>query len=169
MVGSGGSNYGNQGVAVSISADATTVAVGGNAQNGGQGAVWVFTLNATLQYPQQGSYLTASPTSQNFGLSVALSTDGNTLAVGAPSDSNSIGAMFAFSRTGGVWAQLGVKNVGNGYVGATIAQGTSISISADGNVIAVGGNYDNNTVGAAWVWVRNSTCSSFCQYGDKLV
>ena len=172
MIGSGGSSDAHQGCGVSVSADATTVAVGGNKQTGG-GAVWVFTRDATLQYQQQGSMFTASPASSGFGTSVALSADGNALAVGADNDSNSIGAMHAFTRTGGAWAQLGVKHVGSGKMVTEddpfVYEGGSISISANGNVIAVGGYGDNNFIGAVWVWTRNSTCPFFCQYGDKWV
>ena len=44
-----------------------------------------------------------------FGYSVALSPEGNTALIGAPADSNGVGAAWVFTRTGGVWTQQGAK------------------------------------------------------------
>ena len=40
-------------------------------------------------------------------------------------------------------------------------------ISSDGNIVLVGGAYDNSNIGAAWVWARTGT--SWSQQGSKLV
>jgi hypothetical protein len=91
--------------------------------------------------------------SVNQGVSVALSADGNTLAVGGPNDNNGIGAVWIFIRSGGVWIQQ-TKLIGSSNIGTSF-QGTSVSLSADGNNIAIGGYRDNNGIGATWIFTRS--------------
>ena len=64
------------------------------------------------------------------------------------------------------WVQQGNKLVGANAVGSA-SQGSSISISADGNTAIVGGCYDNSNAGAAWVFTRSAGVWS--QQGNKLV
>jgi hypothetical protein len=49
------------------------------------------------------------------------------------------------------FSQQGPKLAGTGAVGAA-GQGTSVSLSADGNTAIVGGPVDNSSAGAAWVF-----------------
>jgi uncharacterized protein YjdB len=46
-------------------------------------------------------------------------------------------------------------------------QGTSVSLSADGNTAIVGGPGDNSNIGAAWIYTRSG--SKWTQQGSKLV
>src|SRR5262245_56703999 len=46
------------------------------------------------------------------GFSVALSADGHTAIVGGPFDNSGAGAVWVFTRSGGVWSQQGVKLIG---------------------------------------------------------
>jgi hypothetical protein len=62
--------------------------------------------------------------------------------------------------------QQGNKLVGAGAVG-NAAQGSGVSLSADGNTAIVGGALDSGRVGAAWVYTRIGGVWS--QQGDKLV
>jgi hypothetical protein len=96
---------------------------------------------------------------------VALSADGNTAIVGGPHDANA-GAAWIYTRSGGVWTQQGAKLVGTGAVGAAW-QGTSVSLSTDGNAAIVGGFADNGNAGAAWVFARSG--GGWTQQGTKLV
>ena len=82
------------------------------------------------------------------GTSVALSSDGSVLAVGAPGNAESgagAGHARVYELTGGTttpaWAQLGADLDGEA---AGDAAGTSVALSADGTVLAVGapGNGD---------------------------
>ena len=101
LVGSGASGAAYQGNGVAISADAITIAVGGYVDASYTGAVWIFTLNSiTGLYSQQGAKFTASPASVYFGYSVALSSNGSTLVVGADDDNGAIGAMYVFTLSG---------------------------------------------------------------------
>jgi hypothetical protein len=158
-----------RGSSVSLSADGNTAIVGGDEDNSGAGAAWVFTRSNGV-WSQQGSKLVGTgavgplPTEQ--GLSVALSGDGNTAIVGGPLDNNQIGAAWVYTQSGGVWTQQGAKLVGTGGVG-TPTQGWSVSLSADGNTAIVGGYGDNGDVGAVWVYTRSG--GVWTQQGSKLV
>ena len=124
------------------------------------------------QYPntQQGPKLTGTGyvgSSVDQGSAVALSADGNTAVIGGNGDNNNIGSAWIYKRVGGIWNQQGTKLVGQGYVGASVYQGTSVAISADGNTVLVGGYGDSSNVGAAWVFTNNN--GVYSQQGNKLV
>lgn len=156
-----------QGVSVSLSTDGTTLAVGGFGDASGTGATWIFTKGNGI-WTQQTAKLVGSGATGNAaqGQSVALSADGNTLAVGGWEDNSFVGATWIFTRTNSTWSQQGSKLVGTGSVGDS-AQGTAVSLSADGNTLAVSGNGDDNNVGATWIFTRSG--STWTQQGSKLV
>jgi hypothetical protein len=166
LVGTGTSGNSNQGI-VAVSADGNTAAVGGSNDNFGVGSVWIFTRSAGV-WSQQGSKLEGSDciTASGLGTSVAISADGNTVIAGGPGDNSLVGAAWIFTRANGVWSQQGSKLVGSAYVGGSM-QGSAVAISADGNTAVVGGNGDNNAVGATWVFTRSG--SAWTQQGGKLV
>jgi hypothetical protein len=105
-----------------------------------------------------------SPTGINFGqfgAAVAVSSDGNTLIVGAPSEdangNTSEGTATVFVRSGESWiVQQQLKNT-NGSNGDNF--GGSVALSADGNTAIVGAfNEDvglNMQQGTATVFVRS--------------
>jgi hypothetical protein len=157
----------SQGWSVALSADGNTAIVGGPADNGNIGAAWVYTRSAGV-WTQQGQKLvgTGYVGGSGQGTSVALSADGNTAVMGAPGDNNFVGAVWVFTRSGGVWSQQGQKLVGTGYVGL-VKQGSSIALSSDGNTFIFGGPGDNTLAGAAWVFTRSS--GVWTQQGSKLV
>ncbi|MFK7748069.1 MAG: hypothetical protein AB8B65_06750 [Kordia sp.] len=142
------------GWSVALSYNGNTLAVGARSEassatgvNGDEtnnsasnsGASYIFTRVGTTW--SQEAYLKASNTNGGgfFGHAVALSDDGNTLAVGANFESTTIlqsGAVYVFTRSGITWSQeafLKASNPGNGYT-----FGDSISFSSDGNIMAVG-------------------------------
>jgi hypothetical protein len=191
------------GYKVSLSSDGNTLAVsaifeGSNAMgiDGGKdnnstsyaGAVYVF-IRSDTTWTQQ-AYVKASNTNQNdhFGCSVSLSSDGNTLAVGAKyegsnatgidgadEDDNSAqtaGAVYVFirSESGTTWTQQAYVKASN--TDANDHFGYSVSLSSDGNTLAVGAIYeksnvtgiggkeDNNSAlraGAVYVFSRSDT------------
>jgi hypothetical protein len=109
---------------------------------------------ALAQFTQQGPKLvgTGAVGSSVFqGTSVAMSGDGNTALVGGYYDNSGTGAVWVYTRSGGVWTQQGSKLVGTGGGGG---QGMSVALSADGNTAIVGGPEDNGQIGAAWVFVQ---------------
>jgi hypothetical protein len=122
-------------------------------------------------FVQQRSKLTPSDESGNgeFGTSVALSSDGNTVVIGGPVDNSNPGAAWVFVRSNGVWKQQGNKLVGSGSQGTvgSIGEGGAVALSSDGNTALIGGDGDNGGIGAAWVFVRSN--GSWSQQGNKLV
>jgi hypothetical protein len=92
---------------------------------------------------------TAPDEDDEFGWSVALSADGNTLAVGAdgeasnatgingnPNDSSTAkaGAVYLFTRSFGAWSQEAYVKPPN----FAAFFGNSVALSADGDTLAVG-------------------------------
>ena len=93
-----------------------------------------------------------------FGSAVSLSGDGNTLAVGARGEQSSgsginptmrtdnaggVGAVYLFRRNGGVWTEQAYIKASNSASFAGF--GYSVSLSDDGNTLAVGASGDGGT------------------------
>ncbi|MBK9065164.1 MAG: hypothetical protein IPL89_18615 [Acidobacteria bacterium] len=175
LVGSGAAGASAQGASVALSADGNTALVGGPYDDPvpgsptGQihGAVWVWVRSGGV-WTQEGPKLTGTPafSTGSFGTAVALSADGNTALVGGPGTDSKMGAAFVFTRSGGAWTQQAPLLQGEDHAG-TSTQGMSVSLSSDGNTAIVGGQSDNNGVGAAWVFYRYG--ASWSQQGPKLV
>lgn len=167
LQGSGAIGNANQGNSVALSADGNTAIVGGPNDNGGAGAVWVWT-RSNGSWTQQGSKLIGTGAIGNAfqGVAVSLSADGNTAFVGGRNDDEDAGAAWVWTRTDGVWTQQGPKLIGTGAAGKA-RQGASVAISADAVTAIVGGVDDNNLTGAAWIWTR--TGGVWTQQGAKLV
>jgi len=127
----------------------------------GSGAAYVYLRDSISgNWSQQDELKASNPGAQDqFGWSVALSTDGNTLAVGAPledspatlingSDTNDCinpspsncaqdsGAVFIFTRSGTTWSQEAYIKASN--TGGGDHFGWSLALSTDGNTLAVG-------------------------------
>ena len=143
-----------QGAAGAVSADGKTAVVGGPKDDGGVGAAWVYVRWGGI-WIQQGGKLVGSGAvgAAHQGSSVAILGDGGTVVVGGENDDGGVGAVWVWTRTGGVWTQQGPKLVGTGAVGLS-RQGSSVAISAWSNLIAVGGPGNDDGAGAVWVWRR---------------
>ena len=145
------------GGAVVLSTDGSTLAVGalyadvnGNAD---QGSVTVFTRSGG-KWAEQGILTVPGSANDWFGYSIAMSSDGGTIAVGAvyaTVDGNKAqGSASVFTRSGGKWALQKTLTGNNGAAGDLF--GYSVSLSADGGTLAVGatgadvdGNADQGT------------------------
>ncbi len=180
------------GAAVALSADGNTLAVGATHEesnatgiNGNQndnsrfvaGAVYVFRFDGTDWFQQ--AYVKASNTdfSDFFGAAVALSADGNTLAVAAGEDSNATGingdqnnnlalrsgAVYVFRFDGAAWSQQAYVKASN--TEADDRFGLPVSLSADGNILAVGASdEDSNATGINGNQNDNSALGSGAAY-----
>jgi antibiotic biosynthesis monooxygenase (ABM) superfamily enzyme len=168
LVGAGAARAGgNQGWGVSLSADGNTALVGAPGDNDNVGAAWVWTRSGGV-WTQQGPKLVGSDAagSSAQGYAVSLSADGNTALVGGYWDNGYTGAVWVWTRSGGVWTQQGPKLVGSGAL-RNAFQGLSVALSANGDTALVGGPVDGGSIGAAWVWTRNG--GVWTQQGPKLV
>jgi type IV secretory pathway TrbD component len=167
------------GVYVALAADGNTALIGGPGDNNDAGAAWVFTRSGGV-WSQQAKLIGRGETREDgFGVSVALSADGNTALIGAPGDDGGLfgkGAAWVFTRSDGSWTQQGEKLVGD-CISSCANEGTgeiynawfgyNVALSADGNTALIGGFRDNDWRGAAWVFARSG--SSWTQQGEKLV
>ncbi|HEX3070362.1 MAG TPA: hypothetical protein VHX14_17475 [Thermoanaerobaculia bacterium] len=166
LVGSGSAAGALQGDAVALSADGNTAIIGGRLDNGGAGAVWIWTRSNGV-WSQQGPKLvgTGGDSNSQQGTSVAISADGNTAITGAWLDNSEVGAAWIWTRSGGVWTQQGSKLFATDTAGIA-HQGISVGISGNGDTVIVGGNLEGPW-GAAWIWSRSGGVWS--QQGSKLV
>jgi hypothetical protein len=156
LVGTQGITTGWQGNAVALSADGNTLLVGGSADNGSQGAAWVFQRTGTT-WSQQGNKITVTPNlGWGFGVSVALSADGNTALIGANLEgtpTNKQGYGYFFKRTGSSWNFV-QKVTDPAIVNSRIGNG--VALSGDGKVAALGAPSYNNQVGMALIYRYNN-------------
>ena len=166
LVVSGAVGIAQQGVSVSLSADGNTAIAGGNDDNGGAGAAWIWKRSAGVWMHSTKLVGSGAVGEANQGNSVSLSADGNTTIVGGPFDNGTSGAAWIWTNNARVWTQQSTKLVGSGAIGKA-DQGWSVALSADGNTAIVGGLFDNSNAGAAWVWTRSA--GVWTQQGPKLV
>lgn len=133
------------GYSISMSADGTIVAIGAARNDGGgssSGHVRVYEYDGST-WSQVGLDIDGSAGSW-LGWSCSLSADGTILAVGGPFNSDafsSAGQVQVYEFTGGTWSQIGADLNGTA---AFDRFGTSVSLSADGTILAVGARQNNN-------------------------
>lgn len=187
---------------LALSGDGKTLAVGATGEDSSTtsinstpnedatdaGAVYVFTYRYVLSEAglawREQAYIKPSNTDADdkFGQSLALSGDGDTLAVGSPdedSSSNSVnstpdndeanaGAAYVFTRSDFTWSQHAYVKAANNGSGDQF--GGSIALSNDGNTLAVGARLEDSTIsgvnglpsdsgintGAVYVFTRNA-------------
>jgi hypothetical protein len=154
LTASGGSEDGEFGYGVALSADGNTALIGGPADKAGVGAALVFTRSGEM-WTQQGPKLTGAGATKPawFGYGVALSSDGNTALIGGFKDNSEVGAAWVFTRSGSTWTQQGPKLTG-GAASGPVQFGLSVALSSDGNTALIGGFANGGAVGAAWVFLN---------------
>jgi len=207
----GGSLPGHIGNALAVSGDGMTVVVGAPHEssaargiNGNQDDNSLYNSGAVYVYVRRGdawtqqAYIKASNAggSDMFGLSLAISRDGNTLAVAAPWEASAAtgvngdqnddsipqaGAVYVFTRSGSAWSQqayIKASNTGRKGVGDDVEGdqfGFSISLSADGRTLAVGAvSEDSNATGVNGAQDNDAAASAgavylFARTGDAWV
>src|SRR6266403_518074 len=196
------------GLTVALSGDGNTMAVGATGEsssatgvNGNQadtsmsgaGAVYVFRRSGVTW--SQEAYVKASNTGEKedgdqFGYSVAISSDGNTLATGAIAEDSAAtgingdqsnnaadgsGAVYVFTRSGATWSQQAYVKPWNTTVRGGLF-GYSVGLSGNGDTMAVGTYDEDRGKGAAYIFARtgatwsqqNRLTTSNAEPGDSL-
>jgi len=159
----------NQNYGLSVAFASDTIAVGAFSE-GGSGAVYVYSRAINGIWSQQVKLKASNAEAgDQFGFSVALAADGNTLAVGVNKEGSAAtsidgnethscstvtpnnctadsGAVYVFTRSGGSWSQQAYIKASN--TGAGDQFGDSVALAADGNTLAVGANQEaSNAIG----------------------
>jgi hypothetical protein len=141
------------GWSVGVSADGNTLVAGSTDRADSAGTARVFVRTGTT-WTQQARFK-GSNTRKNdqFGVAIAISADGNTVAVGShfnagppaskginsdpeDDDVSGSGSAYIFTRTGTTWKQAAYVKAPNARVAAEF--GRSIALSGDAKTLAVG-------------------------------
>jgi hypothetical protein len=144
------------GRSVALSADGNTAVVGGDSDDIGTGAVWVFRRTNGI-WSQQAKIVAFDATGNaGQGFAVAVSGNGNTLVFGGPNDNpdshypyNGMGAIWIYNFKGGSWKPYKGKITTPGNFGYGL-QGWSVAISENGQTIIAGEPVYRN--GYAHIW-----------------
>lgn len=164
------------GVSLDLSGDGTTLAVGTNMHDGADvgfsGGIWVYRLDSSGQvWEQVGQSLYGTDFFDYFGWDVSLSTDGNTLAAGAPRG----GYVRVFDLFDPIeWKQRGLDLVSNfGIDKRDDKFGSSVSLSSDGNRLAIGAIWKEGDGtaprNAGTTQIFQFTGSTWTQMGNSIV
>jgi hypothetical protein len=161
LTATGETGAGLLGDSVSISADGNTVVAGAPGDNAKAGAAFVFTRSGSA-WTQPGGKLTGTAESGKaaFGSAVAISSDASAIVAGGPADGGEKGAVWAFTRSGSSWTQLGEKLIASNE-GGTGRFGSHVALSSTGATALIGAPADGGNTGAAWVFSRPG--STFAQ------
>jgi len=151
------------GNAVALSSDGNTMAVGAYSDDTyglNAGAVYIFRYSGSAWTEEASIRASNARADSYFGEGLALSSDGNTLAVGAKEESSSglnAGAVYIFRYSGSAWTEeqfITASNKGKGdYFGGAVA------LSSDGNTLAVGAHHEDSGAkysGAAYLFRYSS-------------
>ena len=162
------------GSSVSMSADGKTVAIGspnngGNEIKAGHVRVYKYVSGA---WTQLGADIDGEAANDYSGFSVSLSADGSIVAIGAYSndgkdiDGINGGHVRIFKYTAGVWTQLGSDIDGEA---AFDQSGLSVSLSADGSIVAIGASFNNgNGQNAGHVRIYKFASGLWTQLGEDI-
>jgi len=159
------------GVSVSMSSDGTTVAIGaryndGNGSNAGHVRIY---KNTNGSWTQVGADIDGEAAGDYSGYSVSLSSDGNTMAIGAPwnnGNGSGSGHVRIYKNTSGTWTQVGADIDGEA---AGDNSGYSVSLSSDGNTMAIGAPWNNgNGSNAGHVRIYKNISGTWTQIGTDI-
>lgn len=161
------------GIAAASNADGSVIAVGANRNDGAgfdAGHVRVYFWNGTA-WTQRGTDINGEGAHDQSGVSLDLSDDGNTLAIGAPQNDGlggmllSSGHVRVYTWSGTNWVQKGADIDGE----AADDDAGYVSISSNGNILAVGASRnDAGGVEAGHVKVYSWSGTAWIQMGADI-
>jgi len=142
------------GYSVGLNGNGDTLGVGAYGEDGGRGAVYIFTRNNGTWSQQMRLTASKAEPGDYLGCSLAISDDGNTILSGSVEDKyrqinageeellDSVGGAYVFVRAAGKWSQ-------QAYVKAFNARendqfGWALAMSRDGNTIAIGSHFEDS-------------------------
>jgi hypothetical protein len=146
------------GMHVDLSNDGRVALVSGPTLADGRGAGYLF---ERLPFGGQWKKTTTMIPMPSVDVSypLALAADGNTAIFGSPALNDQVGAAFVFARHHfGTWKQQ-AELIGSGDISLDESEGTSVTLSSDGNTAVIGAPVDgripaDGSIGAAFVFTR---------------
>ena len=159
------------GYSVAMSSDGTEVAIGaigndGTASGAGHVRVYEWTGSAWVQ---KGADINGEAANDKSGNSVAMSSDGTVVAIGAymnDGTANNAGHVRIYEWTGNAWVQKGADIDGEAEGDLS---GWSVSLSSDGTEVAIGAYLNDGTgYGAGHVRIYDWTGSAWIQTGADI-
>ena len=147
------------GKTVAISSDGNTVASGAPGNLSSQGAVYIHTRSGST-WSQQAKIIPSNvATSDQFGISLDITTNGNMIVAGSSLHNGGNGVAYVFTRSGSTWTQqyeLIPIDLANGD-----SFGYSVTVSKDGSIIMIGSpNSDPGAIsssGSAYIFTKPSS------------
>lgn len=162
---------GRLGNSVALNGEGNIVAIGAsqNDENGtNTGEVKIYE-NQDGTWTQLGGDINGVVEFEDSGSEVALSEDGNIVAISSPSsNANGLhsGHVRIFEYLGGVWTQIGEDIIGEA---SEDYFGWSMALSASGNIIAIGSLWnDNNGSDAGNVRIFQNLSGVWTQIGESI-
>ena len=162
----------NSGTSVSISSDGNIVAIGalrndGNGDNSGHARIYI---NISDTWIQVGTDIDGGePIGGSSGVKISISSDGNIVAIGATANNENgerSGHVRIYENVSGVWTQIGDDIDGEA---AFDRSGSSVSLSSDGNIVAVGAVLnDGNGSASGHVRIYENVSGTWTQIGDDI-
>ena len=137
--------FDNSGYSVVISSDGTTIAIGapsndGAGSNAGQVRVY---QNMAGTWTKIGADIDGEAQNDHSGQSVAISSDGTTVAIGAPYNAgggSNAGQVRVYQNITGTWTKIGTDFDGEA---TNDISGYSVAIASDCITVAIGAPYND--------------------------
>jgi len=171
----GGGAGDSLGQSLALSEDGNTLVVGASQWPDSDGPGYVKTYRwdkAAMNYQQIGQLIPGKASGDEFGFSVSLSADGQTLAVGAPGSFTGDLIPGYVQVYGWDEAALAYTQQGQSITGEAVGDwlGFSIDLSADGKTLATGAPSEDsfNRPGHVNVYGLDGDVSSWKQLGQRI-
>lgn len=152
----------------------------GNGPSSGHVCVYAFDTNTT-KWEQVGQDIEGEDVGDYSVSSVSLSGDGRTVAIGAATNNNNAGTsndnsfsnlghvrVYTFNTSTTKWEQAGQDIDGEA---ADDQSGTSVSLSSDGSIVAIGAPYNDDAgdyAGHVRVYLYNTNTNQWDQIGQDI-
>jgi hypothetical protein len=149
------------GASVALTPDGTTALIGAPLFNDYKGAAYVFHVSSegawsSTSTPAATLSSSTAVTEDEFGASVAVSSDATTAVIGAPGVDSSTGAAYVFNAASAqTWSSSSTPTVSLTQDGSR-SLGDAVALSSDGTTAAIGAGNANSGNGAAYVFAATS-------------
>ena len=148
----GSAAHDRSGFSISLSNDGSIIAIGANENTGLDGSYHGYTRifkwnSGASSWDQLGADIDGAANYDYAGSSVALSEDGETIAIGTPGSDlpgSGAGHTSIYNWNGSSWSQIGTNITGEDEGDASGANET-VAISNDGTIVAIGAKKNDET------------------------